>query len=163
MLLELGLIRHDVLIRTVEVFVQLVVEGLTRYLDADPKHNLGVDNVLLHGGFKNAHVALAVLFRKVVPLLLRRHDLVEMHLVVEILVELEALEWLDHLFNVLLQVFHQRLVLDFQHALLQSHVFLQHPLLLLLNDRQEDLALVILCFDLLGLEVYDLSEQIHGV
>ena len=163
MLLELGLIRHDVLVRTVEVFVQLVVEGLTRDLDADPKHDLGVDNVLLHGSFKNAHVALAVLFWKVVPLLLRGHDLVEVHLVVEILVELQALERLDHLFDVLLQIFHQGLVLYFQHALLQGYVFLQHPLLLLFNNRQEDLALVILRLDLLGLEVYDLSEQIHGV
>ena len=124
MLLELGLVRHDVLVRTVEVLVELVVEGLTRDLDADPKHNLGVDNVLLHGSFENAHVALAVLFRKVVPLLLRGHDLVEVHLVVEVLVKLKALEWLDHLLDVLLQILHQGLVLYFQHALLQGHVFL---------------------------------------
>ena len=124
MLLELGLIRHDVLVSTVEVFVQLVVEGLTRDLDADPKHNLGVDNVLLHGSFKDAHVAFAVLFWQVVPLLLRGHDLVEVHLVVEILVELKALEWLDHLLDVLLQIFHQGLVLYLQHALLQGHVLL---------------------------------------
>ena len=163
MLLELGLVCHDVLVCAVEVLIQFIIEGLTRDLDTDSKDNLSIDNAFLHRSVKNTHVSLAVLLREVIPLFFSCHYLVEMYLIVQILVILQTFEWLDHLLDVFLQVFYQRFVLYFQHALLQRNVFLEYSLLLLFYYRQEDLALIILGFDLLSLQVNNLSQQIHRV
>ena len=46
MLLELGLVRHDVVVSDDEVLLQLVVEGLARDLHADAKHDMDVDDLL---------------------------------------------------------------------------------------------------------------------
>ena len=46
MLLELGLVRHDVVVGDDEVLLQLVVEGLARDLHADTKHDMDVDDLL---------------------------------------------------------------------------------------------------------------------
>jgi hypothetical protein len=47
--LELTLIRHDEFKRTYHVLLQLVVEGLSRNLHTDAKHDRCVDYLLLQG------------------------------------------------------------------------------------------------------------------
>lgn len=46
MLLELGLVRHYIVKRTNEVLLKLVIEGLPRDLNADPKHDMNVNDLL---------------------------------------------------------------------------------------------------------------------
>ena len=46
MLLELSLVRHDVVVSANEVLLQLVVEGLARDLHADTQHDMNVDDLL---------------------------------------------------------------------------------------------------------------------
>ena len=47
MLLELGLIRHDVVVGADEVLLQLVIEGLAGDLHADAKDDMDIDYLLL--------------------------------------------------------------------------------------------------------------------
>ena len=54
MLLKLRLIRHDVIVRAREVFLELVVEGLSGNLNADAQHDLNVDDLFFQGRFKDS-------------------------------------------------------------------------------------------------------------
>lgn len=49
MLLELGLIRHDVVISARKVLLQFVIEGLTRDLYANAKNDMDVNDLLFQG------------------------------------------------------------------------------------------------------------------
>ena len=97
MLLELGLISHDILIGAVEVLVQLIVECLAGNLDTDPQDYLRIYNVLFHCCLEDSHVSLTVLLRQIILLLLSRHYLIQMDLIVQVLVKLQTFEWLYHL------------------------------------------------------------------
>ena len=46
MLLELGLVRHDVVIGACEVLLELVIKGLTRDLYADAENDMNVHDLL---------------------------------------------------------------------------------------------------------------------
>ena len=98
------LIGHYKFIRTHQVLLQLVVKSLSRNLDADAKHDRCVDNLLLQSCIQNTAVTLSVFFDGVVLLVLRRHDLIQMNLIVQKVVEVQALKRLQHLLNALLKV-----------------------------------------------------------
>ena len=86
-----------------------------------------------------------------------------MDLVVQKVIELEPLEWLQHLLHILLQGLHKSLVLYPQHILHQTVVLLLHSLLLFLENRQEYLTFIVLLLYFLRLQVNDLSQEIHAV
>ena len=108
-------------------------------------------------------MSLPRLLEWVFALVLRRHDLVQMNLVVQEVIELKALEWLQHLLHVLLQGLYEGLVLDPQYILHEAVVLLLNSLLLFLEDCEEDLTLVVLLLDFLRSQIDDLPQQIHAV
>jgi len=74
-------------------------------LDANTEDHLNIDDLLFQGGIENAKMPFAALLDLVSSLTfgLRAHDLVQVHVVVEKVVKLEAFERLQHLFRTLLQ------------------------------------------------------------
>jgi len=59
MLLELSLVRHDVVVSADEVLLQLIVKGLTTDLNADTKHDLNVNDLLLQGRLQDTQMPLS--------------------------------------------------------------------------------------------------------
>ena len=160
---ELTLIGHEVVIGAGKVLLQLIVEGLPGDLHAYAENDLDVHHLLLESSIQDPHVSLPWLFEWVFALVLRRHDLIQMNLVVQEVIELKAFEWLQHLLHVLLQGLYEGLVLDPQYILHQALILLLNPLLLFLQDCEEDLTLIILLLYFLCSQIDDLPQQIHAV
>ena len=71
-------------------------------------------------------------------LVLGYHYLIKMYLSMQEIIEFESFECLKHLLDCLLKCFNERLVLYFDlHCFIQKEVLLPHPLLLLLQDLEE--------------------------
>ena len=151
------MVRHYVIVGADEVLLKLVVEGLTTDLNADAQDDLDIDDLLLEGGLQDTEMALARLFDRVVLLILSRHDLIQMYLVVQKVVVVEAFERLEHLFDLSPKVLDQTLIFDPQHVLGQASAFLCHSLLLLVENGHKDGTFIVLWLHLLCLKVDDLS------
>ena len=128
--LEERLVRHDVLRGADVVLCKLIVEGLSRDLDANAEDDLSVDDVFLQCGIQNAEMALSRLLDWVVFRFFVAHNFIQMNFVVQEVVELEPFERLEHLLDVLLEHLNQHFVLNFEHSLLHRLILLQHSLLL---------------------------------
>ena len=88
MLLKPILIGHDVVGGADVVLSQLIVESLSRDLDADSKHYLSVDHVFLESCVQDAKVAFAGFLYRVVLLLVSAHDFVQMNFIIEEIIKL---------------------------------------------------------------------------
>jgi len=111
---EVFLVGEDVLVRHLKILKHLIVKGLPRYLHTNAQRQLRVDHLLAQAGEQDLEVALARLFNLVDLVVFADHDLVQVDLVVEVLVELQTLERLQHFVHYFLQVFYQSLVVNFQ-------------------------------------------------
>lgn len=163
MALKQALIRHDVVVGKDKILIELVVEGLTGDLDTDTEDDLYVDDLLAQGRIQDPQVPLPRLLDRIILLVLRRHNLIQMDLIVEEVVVLETTERFQHLFDLVAHILDQGLVLEPQTALLEGLVLLRYPLLLLVHDGNKDSALVVLRLHFLCFEVDDLAELIHTV
>ena len=163
MLLKLGLVGHDVIVGTNEILLKFIVEGLATDLNANAQHDLDVDDLLLQSGLKDAQVALARLFDRIVLLVLRGHNFIQMDLVVQKVIVVEAFERLEHLFDLAAKVLDEALVFDSKDVLGKTSRFLRHSLLLLVKYGDKDRAFVVLGLHFLRLEVDNLSQLIHTV
>ena len=92
MWLEGLLVSHDVVVGADEVFLELIVKGLPGDLNADTEYNLNIDDLLLKSCIQNSQVPLPRLFDRVILLILRRHDFVQVDLIVEKVVILQTAE-----------------------------------------------------------------------
>ena len=86
-----------------------------------------------------------------------------MNFIVQEVVELEALEGLEHLLDVLLEHLDQHLILNLEHALQHSLILLHHPLLLFFENSVENLTVVVLCLDFLSFQIDNLPQKVHRV
>lgn len=114
MLLELSLVRHDVVVCAHEVLLELIVESLSRDLNADAENYVDVDDLLFECSIQDTQVAFARLFDWVVLLVLCSHDFVQVDLVVQKVVILQSSKRLEHLLDLATQVLDQCLILDAQ-------------------------------------------------
>jgi len=94
---------------------------------------------------------------------LRGHNLVQVDLVVEEVVVVQTLERLQHFLHLAAHILDQRFIFDSEDVLVETGGLLRHSLLLLVHDRQKDLALIMLWLHFLSLEVDDLPQLIHTV
>ena len=88
MLLELVLVGHNVVIGAHEVFIELIVESLSRNLDANPEYDLCVDDIFLESSVQYAKMSLPRFFYRVVSLIFCAHNFIQVDLIVEKIVEL---------------------------------------------------------------------------
>jgi hypothetical protein len=108
-------------------------------------------------------VTLPVLFDGIVLLVLRRHDLIQVNLVVQKVVKVQAFERLQHLLDALLKVLNQILVFNLELTLGEQDVLLLHSLGLFVENALEDVVLVVFGFHLASLQIDDLTQLVHRV
>lgn len=143
MRVEILLVRQDVLVRHAEVLRHFIIKGLSRNLHANAQSQLRVHDLLPETGEENLQVPLARLLDLIHLVVFFDHDLVEVDLIIKILVELQALERLQHFVHDFFEVFYQSLVVDFEVELRNLHVLLLDSRLLLVQDLREDLTVII--------------------
>ena len=85
---ELVLVVHEVLVGADKVLLQLVVEGLSRYLHTDAEHNLDVDDLLLECCVQYPQMSLPRLLNWIFSLVLCRHDLIQMNFIIKKIIKL---------------------------------------------------------------------------
>ena len=104
---------------------------------------------------------LTRLFDRIVLLIRRSHDLIQMDFIVEELVVLEASERLQHLFDLTAHILNQCFIFDFECGLCEALRFLLDPSLFFVQNVLKDDAFVAFRLHLFCLYVNDLSELIH--
>lgn len=106
-------------------------------------------------------MTLPRLLNWIILLVLRRHNLIQMNLVVQIVVILETAERLEHLLDLATQVLYQRFIFDSEALFRQTVSLLLYSSLLFVHDRLKDATLVILRLHFLRFQINDLSELVH--
>lgn len=135
--LELFLISHQVVICTVVVLPQLIIQCLSADLHTDAQHYLNVYHLLFQSRIQNPEMAFARLFDRVVLLVFFSHDFVQVDFIVEELIKLKTFKWLEHLFYLLVGSLNQSFVFNFKLQLCDQNVFLLNTSRLLFNYANE--------------------------
>ena len=89
------------------------------------------------------------------------HDLVQVDVIVQIIVELKPFERLEHLVDLVLELLDELFVLNPELALAQQQILLCDPLTLLVQNPLERLVLVLLHLHNLRLHIADLTQNIQ--
>lgn len=141
--------------------MKLVVKCLPRDLDADAKHNGRVDHLFFEGSQENLTVAFSAFLDRLDLLICGDHDLVQVDVIVQVIVELKPFERLEHLVDLVLELLDELFVFNPELALAQQQILLCNPLTLLVQNPLERLVLVLLHLHNLRLHIDDLTQNIQ--
>ena len=76
MLLELGQVAHDILIRNIEVLFELVVKGLPADLNTDTQCNIDINDLLFECRGQDSQMSLPRFLDWIILMISCRHDLI---------------------------------------------------------------------------------------
>lgn len=111
--LKLTLIRGYVLKSYLEILREFIIECLSWDLNTNSEHNLRVDDLFFQSSVKNSQVSLPRLFYGIIYLILRRHNLIQMYLIVQKVIIIQSFKRFEHFLSILLQYLNQGFVLYF--------------------------------------------------
>ena len=98
--------------------MELVVKCLARDLYADAQDDLDINTILFEGRVQDSEMPLTRLLDRVVLLVLRCHDLIQVDFVVQKVVVLQTSEGLQHFLDLAAKVLNKGFVLDAEYAFL---------------------------------------------